>query len=104
VVAQAPGPRAANGFGVGDAAVNPLEHEEGTGPRDTTGAWSRIAQAWGAVPKAPKANELDITAKNIASFTIDPRRARVGCDAKVNLESDGPIKVTLSGCSRTIAG
>jgi hypothetical protein len=92
------------GFGAGDAAVNPLEHEEGTGPGNSTGAWNRIAQTWGAVPKAPKANQLDVTVKNIASVTIDPRRARVGCDAKVNITSDGPVDVTLAGCNRTIAG
>jgi hypothetical protein len=36
--------------------------------------------------------------------TIDVDRARVGCDAKVNVDADGPVTVTLRGdsCNRTI--
>jgi hypothetical protein len=38
------------------------------------------------------------TATNLSAVTIDPKRAGVGCDAKINVTSDGPITVTLGGC------
>jgi hypothetical protein len=43
-----------------------------------------------------------VNATNIATATIDVSRAHVGCNANVNVTSDGPIAVTLAGCNRTI--
>ena len=31
-------------------------------------------------------------------MTIDAPRAGLGCDAKLNVTSDGPLKVTIGGC------
>ena len=41
---------------------------------------------------------LDVTATNVGAVTIDAPRAQVDCAAKVNLSSDGPTQVTLTGC------
>ena len=51
-------------------------------------------------PAIPKQNRLDIVATNISEVTIHPKRARVNCNAVVNVQSDGPITVTLAGCSK----
>ncbi|NKQ56984.1 hypothetical protein HFP15_29360 [Amycolatopsis sp. K13G38] len=56
-----------------------------------------------AQPHTAAADELDITAKNIRSVTIDPAQAEVDCSAKLNVTSDGPVRVTLLGCPGTQA-
>jgi hypothetical protein len=61
--------------------------------------YTRRTIDWGAAPAEAKANVLDLTATNVSAVTIDPRRAGVGCDAKINVTSDGPITVTLGGCA-----
>ncbi|MBV8063542.1 MAG: hypothetical protein JOY51_08100 [Nevskia sp.] len=55
-------------------------------------------QTWGTAPAAPVADTLDITTSNVSSLTVDPARAKVDCQAKLNVSSDGPLKVILSGC------
>ena len=57
-------------------------------------------QDWGPAPAAPGRDVLDITATNIAATTIDVARAHIGCAAHLNVKSDGPIDITLSGCGR----
>ena len=91
-----------HGFGVGDPTATDLERTVGLGPGDRAGAYHRYTKTWGPEPKIPRANQLDISATNVASVTIDPRRARVDCDARINLDSDGPIDVTLLGCPRAV--
>ena len=53
---------------------------------------------WGASPRTKHRNRLRISATNIASLRIDPRRARVTCAVKLAVKSDGPLKVHLAGC------
>ena len=38
------------------------------------------------------------TRSNVASVTVDPRRARVSCDAEVVVVGPEPVEVTLAGC------
>ncbi|HEX9888367.1 MAG TPA: dienelactone hydrolase family protein [Nitriliruptorales bacterium] len=47
----------------------------------------------------PVTDVLHIAATNVGHVTIDPVRARVSCDAELQIESDGPIEVDLSGCA-----
>jgi hypothetical protein len=49
-------------------------------------------------PAHTPGDALTITAKNISALTIDPQRAKVSCDAKLDVRSDGPLTVTLLGC------
>lgn len=60
--------------------------------------YSERTLAWGAPPPEPKANELVINATNIGAVTIDAARAGVTCSAKLDVTSDGPLHITLSGC------
>jgi hypothetical protein len=55
---------------------------------------------WGAAPAETKANRLLLTATNLSEVTIDPRRAGLTCAAKIDVTSDGPLKVTLGGCGK----
>ena len=86
-------------FGVGDAPATVTHFESGS-YTGTTGvkAFDLQWKDWGATPAIPVANRLDIVATNISAVTIYPARARVDCNAVVNVQSDGPITVTLAGC------
>jgi len=44
------------------------------------------------------ADVLTITATNVAHVAIDVERARVSCDVELDVTSDGPLEVELSGC------
>jgi predicted esterase len=91
------------GFGVGDPVAGPTQHGAGalTGGTIPAIAFTSQSREWGPVPPALTRNRLDITAQNIASVTIDPGRARVSCGAALNVQTDGPVNVTLAGCGRT---
>src|SRR5207248_6289855 len=45
---------------------------------------------------------IDLNAQNVRAVTIDAPRAHVSCTAKVNVKSDGPIDVRLTGCSNAL--
>ena len=88
------------GFGLGDPAPSGVSNGAGVleGGAIAPLPYLSQAQAWGAPPAAPVADVLDITASNVSSITIDPARARVDCKARLNVNSDGPLTVILSGC------
>ena len=54
---------------------------------------------WAEPMAAPVADRLLIRASNIASVTIDPKRAKVSCKAALEIDSDGPLTVVMAGCS-----
>jgi C-terminal binding-module, SLH-like, of glucodextranase len=89
-----------HGFGVGDPSPGPTQHAAGTLGPGTLGQlpFKRQSKAWGSTPHEAKANQLDITAKNIRSVTINAARARVTCNTKLVVKSDGPLTVRLTGC------
>jgi hypothetical protein len=93
-----------HGFGSGDPVPSQTELGTGTLPDGNLGTlnFTSRRKTWGAAPARPSANRLDISAENIASATVNVQRARVGCDAEVRIESDGPIAITLDGCNRTV--
>jgi pimeloyl-ACP methyl ester carboxylesterase len=90
------------GFGVGDPLPSATMPTAGTLPPGNLGvlAYAGTKKTWGPAAPQPAANQIDITATNVKAVTIDPVRARVGCNAILNINSDGPIDVTLSGCGR----
>lgn len=88
-----------HGFGLGDPPANITQEETGV---IGVGEYTRFTKTWGDAPVIPVLNQLDITANNIATVTIDAARARVGCDATLNITSpDGPLTVTMVGCAPT---
>jgi len=52
----------------------------------------------GSGPSHTPSDALTITVKNIRTLTIDPQRAKVSCNAKLDVKSDGPLSITLLGC------
>jgi len=88
-----------HGFGLADPVANPEQETSGTsGSFVFTGS----VRTWQAPQQIAATDELDLTLTNIATVTIDPRRAHIDCGANLNVTSDGPATVTLAGCDRTI--
>jgi hypothetical protein len=89
-----------DGFGVGDPTPLPVATNAGAllGGHHGPMPFVERAGAWGAAPVAPVADTLHVTARNIASATIDPVRAGVTCGATLDVTTDGPFTLTLSGC------
>ena len=56
------------------------------------------SKTWGPAPAEPANDALDITATNVSAVTIDAKRAKVDCKAKLNVTTDGPLTVTLADC------
>ena len=93
------------GFGAGDPRPSGQRVAAGTLTGGTKAAmpYVEFSQSWGPAPRTPRRDVLSVTAHNIARVVVDVARARVDCDAQVKLTSDGPVKVVLAGCDRTIA-
>jgi hypothetical protein len=90
--------------GAGDPVASTTQLGAGTlaGGNLGTLAFRRQFKTWGPPLPGPAADQLDVTLTNISAATIDPKRARLTCGAKVNVTTDGPAAVTLAGCNRTI--
>jgi hypothetical protein len=43
-----------------------------------------------------------VKATNLRTLVIDAKRARVSCNPKVNLTSDGPTDVVITGCGSVL--
>ncbi len=87
------------GFGLGDPKPTSTA---GTGALQgglfSPRPYSFRRTTWGTTPRIKKRNRLTITATNVSSINIDATRARVTCDAKLKIDSDGPLKVRLRNC------
>jgi hypothetical protein len=92
------------GFGVGDPKPSGLEQGAGvlTGGEHVAIGYARLSQTWGAAPRTARRDALDVVAHNIARVVVDVHRARVDCNARVQVSSDGPLRVVLAGCDRTV--
>jgi hypothetical protein len=88
------------GFGVGDPTASETQHGAGALTGGQVGAipYTSEGKTWGPAPPKPVQNTLDISASNIAAATIDAKRAKVKCSAKLNVTTDGPLTVTLADC------
>jgi hypothetical protein len=88
-----------HGFGQADPRPNPVRATSGT-----SGSFVYKGQTltWQPPRSIAATDELDLQLTNIAAVTIDPRRARLDCRARLHVRSDGPAKVTLAGCHRSV--
>jgi predicted esterase len=93
-----------HGFGTSDPVASGSQPGTGTLTGGNMGAlaFASLTQTWSASAPAPASDTLDINATNIATASIDVSRAHVDCNVKLNITTDGPITVTLPGCSRTV--
>ena len=90
------------GFGLNDpvpnATVKTLNSDYGLGQNisyHNYNKWIRTLNA--PVPTTPQ-DRIDIVATNVKSVLIDAVRAKISCNAVVNVQSDGPMSVTIHGC------
>ena len=90
------------GFGKGDPVPGSTETTPGTLPPGNLGvlAYTEQRKVWGETPKTAKTNSLTITATNVSRIVVHPHRARIDCRAKLDVTTDGPVKVTIAGCHR----
>jgi hypothetical protein len=93
-----------HGFGTGDPTASPTQFGAGTLPDGNLGtlAFTRRYKTWGPVPPSAPANRIDLTVTNVSSLTINPKRAKVGCNVDLHITSDGPLTVSLTGCRRVV--
>jgi hypothetical protein len=91
-----------HGFGQGDPPASGEQLGTGSlvgGDVFPVFVYTSEYQTWGPTPTIPVADQLDITATNINTVTIDPSRAHVDCNAKLKVTTDGPLTVILTGCT-----
>jgi len=93
-----------HGFGTSDPVASGSRPGTGTLTGGNMGplTYASLTQNWAPATPTPASDTLDIHATNVATATIDPSRANVDCNARLNVTSDGPITVTLAGCNRTV--
>ena len=92
---------ASQGFGTGDPPTSGTAPVAGTLTGGTIPAlgYTGFKNSYGAVPSTSVSDTLVITATNIASATITPSRAKVDCNAVLKVTTDGPLAITLAGCT-----
>lgn len=92
-----------HGFGEGDPIASPTQTGAGT-TSGNLGLQAYVSQykTWSLPTLALTANRLDIVARNVSAVTVHVLRAKVGCDAALAVDTDGPLTVTLAGCNRQV--
>jgi len=80
------------GFCAGDAPASSTQFGAGVAATPYT----RQYKTWGDAPAAPCADTLDVSSTNVSRVVVDAERARVDCNAKVNLASGSdPVDVVI---------
>jgi hypothetical protein len=60
----------------------------------------RSSRGWAQAPSIPRSDTIDLSATNLASASIDVKRAHVSCHVTLHVKTDGPITISLPGCNR----
>jgi pimeloyl-ACP methyl ester carboxylesterase len=86
------------GFGVGDPQPTGVQQGAGTLDGGAHGPMPFVSrtQDWGPAPREPKRDVLVVHATNVASATIDARRAHLSCHPKLDVQSDGPLNLKIA--------
>jgi pimeloyl-ACP methyl ester carboxylesterase len=94
-----------HGFGAADPVPAATEYGSGTleGGNFGTLTYTRQAKAWGAAVPAPKATTITVTATGLEAATINVKRAQVDCSVDLKVTTDGPLKIALAGCKKTLS-
>ena len=53
-------------------------------------------RAWGEAKPVPASDTLVVKATNLASATVDARRAKLSCAPTLDVTSDGPLDLTIA--------
>jgi hypothetical protein len=83
------------GFGLSDPTS-----QLSVAPGVTAAGWAYVEtqRTWSPPGKVPVQNRITLHATNVRSVTIDTVAAHVDCNVKLDVQSDGPLQVTLLGC------
>jgi hypothetical protein len=90
------------GFGETDAPVSSTQFGAGVLSGGILPGIAFVSQSrdWGASGATAPANRLRLTLRNIATLPLHPDRARLDCDALLDLDSDGAVEIRFAGCER----
>jgi dienelactone hydrolase len=90
-------------FGQADPIPGSTETGGGTLTGGNVGplAYAEQRKDWGPVRKVAPTNTLTITATNLSRIVVHPNRARLDCQSKLDVTTDGPLVVKVAGCHRT---
>jgi hypothetical protein len=93
-----------HGIGDGDAKASDTGHGAGALTGGTVPAYpfARQFKTWGGTPRLARANRIDLLARNVSTATIDVDRAKVRCDVRMDVDTDGPITIRFAGCKRVL--
>jgi hypothetical protein len=93
-----------HGFGAADAEVGPTRSGGGSLQGGSLGPipYTEQSQEWGEAGREPARDVLRLTTENLSRVTVHPGRAQLTCDADVEATTDGPLRVKLAGCNRTV--
>ncbi|MBA2240360.1 MAG: hypothetical protein H0W09_03820, partial [Solirubrobacterales bacterium] len=88
------------GFGRGVPVAEPTEARNGTLEGGNIGPlnFTETSRAWGPSEPQPKRNRLSLELENIGRLVVATKRARLNCNARLDVTSDGPVTVRLAGC------
>jgi hypothetical protein len=91
------------GFGRSDPQAGATEHSTGTLTGGNVGplTYAETSKSWGKTPKAPVSDTLVLNATNLSQIVVDPGRAGLDCNAKLDVTTDGPLDVRLAGCGKS---
>ncbi|MES3021541.1 MAG: alpha/beta hydrolase-fold protein [Pseudomonadota bacterium] len=59
--------------------------------------------SWTSPTAAPASDTLEITARNVGSMSVNMARARLSCNALLQVDTDGPLTLKLEGCNRSVS-
>jgi len=99
-------------FGTGDPEPSGVQPGAGVLEGGSRGPLPYVSrsQTWGEAPRTEVADRLVVDAANVATATVDARRARLSCAPEIVLTSDGPLDLTIAcaparrvGCARAVA-
>jgi predicted esterase len=93
-----------HGVGVADAAASGDQLGTGTLTGGNLGPlqYASSSKRWGPSASAARADQINLDAVNLATASIDVRRAHVDCRVALQITTDGPLTVSLPGCDRVI--
>jgi predicted esterase len=90
------------GLGAGEPPAQAPQASAGAYPTSVGGApvpYYGDDLDWGAAQPSTRSDTLDITATNVKSVTVYAARAGLSCHPTIDVDSDGPLDVTVAGCA-----
>jgi hypothetical protein len=85
------------GFGRGDPPVGEVENGAGSVDGGTRGPMPYVSQSldWGQTPAEDRRDKLIVKATDVATATVDAKRARVSCRPEVDLSQAPGLKLRI---------